>query len=721
MKTKITFFRNLKIYLFILSFIPVTGLLAQTFEAENVVDSSYVSVNTSTFYSGGKAVSVLAAHDGYLAYEVTAPTAGTYDMAIDYVTMQDRAIYVKVNEQIPTVVDSLEFTGNWDGSDGKDENDEVIPGIRTVTIQIYLKAGVNVIRMGAFDLADMGFSPNIDKFTISASAITIAEPMNQIIPIVLEAEAATSVVGAQISDYDCYSGGKGVTNMDGGQDGKVVYNNLNIATAGTYDLTVYYTTFSARKLYAKVNGQVKKVINCQYTTADWNCPAITPINQPAIFRKTVQVYMEAGNNVLTVGAYDGWGPNVDRIEIVKSGLQISKLPPEIMSPVFDYTDNALKLAEQNVTSIENQLKLIDNNEYTEYVVSGVTSTKVVVKLAYPIVLSGYAIACSHQDDPAILNDWVVEYSTDSIHWSSVGSALETNTQNYRKVRTGFSPNNDPVINAQYYRLTATGTTDVKIGEWQLFGLPFVSTEQNFPNDDLTYDLTSYADISNYATGDPTGFDRGGSWNEVFENVFDKSAKTKYTVVGGKTFVIQYEPSDAITLKSYALSVHYTTEYASRNPKSWKIEGYDALSAEWKELDVRENIIFPEYGSTMMFNLKDTALCYVYKLSVTANNGSNDTHLCQWQMFKKQIKSPVDISTGIKSPTAENKLKVSVFTNKGQVIINSFESDNFSYQIFNTVGQLVNVGKCVTGRNEITMSKGMYIVKIADQKTKVIVK
>lgn len=43
---------------------PASGLFAQTFEAENVVDSAYVSVNTSTFYSGGKAVSVLAAHDG---------------------------------------------------------------------------------------------------------------------------------------------------------------------------------------------------------------------------------------------------------------------------------------------------------------------------------------------------------------------------------------------------------------------------------------------------------------------------------------------------------------------------------------------------------------------------------------------------------------------------------------------------------------------------------
>lgn len=704
-----------------LSFIPAAGLFAQTFEAENVVDSSYVSVNTSTFYSGGKAISMLAAHDGYVSYEVTVPSAGTYDMAIDYVTMQDRAIYVKVNDQIPTIVDSLELTGSWDGSDGKDENDLTIPGIRTVTIQIYLKAGVNTIRIGAFDLADMGFSPNIDKFTISASAITIVEPMNQITPIVLEAESATSVVGATVSDHACYSGGKGVTSMDGGQDGKVIYNNLNVASAGTYDLTVYYTTFSSRKLYAKVNGQLKKEINCQYTTADWTCPAESPRNQPIVFRKTVQVYMEAGNNVLTVGAYNGWGPNIDRIEIVKSGLQISKLPPEVMSSVFDYTDNALKLAEQNVTTNENRINLIDNNEYTEYVARGVTSTKVVVKLAYPIVLSGYAIACSHQDDPAILNDWTVEYSTDSINWNSVGSALETNTQNYRKVRTGLSPNDETVINAQYYRLTATGTTDVRIGEWQLFGLPFVSTEQNFPNDDLTYDITNYSDISNYAMGDPGGFDRGGDWNEVFENVFDKSAKTKYTVVGGKTFIIQYEPSDAITLRSYALSVHYTTQYASRNPKSWKLEGYDALSAEWKELDVRENVVFPEYGSTMMFDLKDSALCYVYKLSVTANNGSDDTHLCQWQMFKEQMVGPFDISTSIKSPIAENTLKVSVFANKGQVVINSFENDNINYQIFNTVGQLVSIGKCVPGRNEITLSRGMYIVRIANQKNKVLVK
>lgn len=722
MKTKITFFKK-KMLLAMLLF-PTIGIYAQVYEAESFSSSQYVSENESEYFSGGKSIGLLAAQGAYAEYNISVANEGTYDIVVYYSTMQERSFCIVVNSQIPTVIkiDSINETGSWDGSDVTDDNNNIIAGIKTANAKIYLKAGENTLKLSAFDLPTMGFSPNIDKFTITPSETQISEPQNAPSPLKLEAENADVIYNGTTENVDCYSGGKGVTNLSESKGSKIIFNKIDVDETGTYDLTVHYTSATSRELYAKVNGRAKTEINCLYSTSAWLCPETPSETQPAIYKKTVQIYLESGiHNSLVIGAFNGWGPNVDYIEISKSTLTVEPGEYEPDAWSFDYTDIAESVSEDHVTSKNNLEALLDNNEYTDYVVPNATSAKVVVKLPYPIIPTGYAIACSANDDPEILDQWQLEYSTDSVNWYSVESSLISTTLNYRKVRTMYTPNDQIILSAKYFRLTATGEESVKISELQLFGLPYVSAEQNFPNDDLTYDITSYADISNYATADPDGFNRGGTWNEVFENVFDKSIFTKYTVVGSKTFVIQYEPSDALHLKSYALTVHYTTNYSSRNPRNWILEGYDAQLGDWKVLDSRKNIIFPEYGSTMMFNMQDTtALCYVYKLTVTDNSGADDTHLCQWQMFKDEIKGPfyTDNTTKVSTYTKDNLITVS--GGKGNINIHSDENHSVTYSIYNTVGQKISVGACIQGTNTISLSKGIYIVKAGSIISKVVV-
>jgi hypothetical protein len=726
MKAKITYYsvcKNLLIGLGLL--LCAAQLNAQTFEAEDYTESAYSGTNTSEHFSGGVAVTLRASYGAYVGYAVTVAAAGTYDIAIDYATMNTRRVFIKVDEQTPTVVEFDDYTGGWDGSDGTDEEGETVAGIKTKTAQIYLNAGENFIQIGAFDTANQTDSPNIDKFTISPSSLSIAEPANQPAPLVLEAENATTIVGNKQA-LTCYSGGQGVLSMNAGSEGRLVFENVNVTEAGTYDLTVFYTSAEGRKLYSKVNAQGKAVIDCSSTTDYWECPAEDqePVNAPVVLKKTSQIYLKQGNNTLVVGAHGGWAPNVDKIELQKSFLEITEPEPEPVAAIFDFTDNVEAFpndfTEQRPTDSKNLFRLVDNNEFTNYIVPDVSQTQVSVKLASPIVLSGYAIACSYEN-PVSLDDWVVEYSTDGNTWNETASAVETVNANYKKVRTGYSPNDETVVSAQYFRLTATGNTKVEIGEWQLFGLPYVSDEQNFPNDNLT-EAISWENIQSYAVANEDGFDRGGSWNEVYENVFDKSAKTKYTVVGNKTFWIELELPDPAALESYALSVHYTTEYSSRNPSKWSLEGYSATINDWVILDKREEIKFPEYGSTLAFSIPEPDLCYMYRLSVEDNCGAGDVHLCQWQMFDKKLWidefDPEETAT---KEVLNKKTSLPVYSGTGKIILHAGENKALPYQVYNTVGQMITKGVCRPGINEIPVSQGIYIVRASGSAAKIIVK
>jgi hypothetical protein len=717
MKSKITLQRLC--VLFTALFLTGTAQLnAQTFEAESFIGSAYASLNNSAYFSGGSALTLRASYGAYVYYQIDAATAGTYDLAIDYATMNTRRIYVQVENYQPTVVEFDDYTGDWNGSAGVDEEGNPVPGIKTKTIQIYLNQGENLLTIGAFDTGEQTDSPNIDKFTLSPSAQTMETPAQQTSFLVLEAEDATTQVGGELKDFPCYSGEKGVGSMNSGNDARLVFRNVNASQTGTYDLSVFYTTAERRKFYAKIGVQQKTIIDCTSITDYWECPETAPDNAPAVLKKTVQVYLTQGNNTVTVGAHGGWAPNIDKIEIQKSSLTIDEPDPEVAAAIFDYTDNVVSFEEDFTESVptnkDNLKNLIDNNEFTDYVVPGVSSASVTVKLAYPIVLTGYAIASSYTN-PVSLDDWRLEYSLNgTTGWTEVNQSLVTDNANYRKVRTGYSPNDETVVSAQYYRLTATGNSGVAIGEWQLFGLPFISGEQNFPDDDMTADV-NFSDILSYATASADGFARGDVWNEVYENVFDKSAVTKYTVVEAKTFWIEFEVPDPLELKSYALSVHYTTEYSSRNPKKWKLEGYSANANDYVVLDSRDEMKFPEYGSTLMFNIAEPELCYIYRLTVEDNAGAGDVHLCQWQMFADYLST-----TAVTTPKAKTS-DVIAYAGKGKILLNSSAAKSLPYQIYNLTGQKVAQGVCQPGLNEIPFSQGLYIVRIDNHATKTMVR
>lgn len=166
---------------------------------------------------------------------------------------------------------------------------------------------------------------------------------------------------------------------------------------------------------------------------------------------------------------------------------------------FDFTDVAVSLTESVSTNASNLSLLVDNDETTIYKVEGVKSAQITAELKFPIVLTGFAFA-TPKDKTMSTTGWRVDYSLDGKAWIKVSTTKSTQKDNlWVFVNGDNNPTKNNPISAKYYRLTATGSTDVEVGEWQLYGLPYMNKDQHFP-DDITSE-------EGFVTGSSSGYER----------------------------------------------------------------------------------------------------------------------------------------------------------------------------------------------------------------------
>ncbi|MDR0540924.1 MAG: hypothetical protein LBH19_01790, partial [Dysgonamonadaceae bacterium] len=345
MKIKISLFKQAGLLLMLsAAFAQVNA--QQSIEAEAFVESAYVTVSDAPLFSGGHFVSMNAAYGSYVKYMITVQSAGTYDFAIDYATMNGRSMYIKVENYAPVIAIFDQFTASWDdGLEGVDEEGNPVPGIMTLTVPVYLNAGENEVEIGAFDGEDGSFSPNFDKFTVSPSETTIVPA---ILPATLTFEAEDArVTSAEVNTAECYSGGRGVFNI--GASSKILFENINVAEEGVYDVTAYYTTYGERNFLVKSNNFLPVKMRCKIGLPYWTCPeneeqANDPA-RPSILKKTVQVWLNAGNNSIAFSSFQSeFCPNLDKIKVAKSSLILEKPGYEVMAAIFDFTDNVVNFA-----------------------------------------------------------------------------------------------------------------------------------------------------------------------------------------------------------------------------------------------------------------------------------------------------------------------------------------------------------------------------------------
>lgn len=658
--------------------------LVVSLEAESGTLTAPAKVKSVNGYSGNAYVGDNDAGSAITFADVEVNKAGRYEFKTYYTCVGSRSIAIKANNLSEVVSATVKSTSDWNA-----------PPTETMSVYINLNQGKNTIIITPYPSGQGG--PNMDKFEI----LTAAQPGE--FPILLEAENARLFGSLKVKPLDGstisgLSGGKYIGDFNQSAKSHLQFVDVEIPETGTYQLKVF-SMGSSRNLSIKVNQYKKSIIRTK-DSQNWN-------DAPPAEVSTL-IYLDKGKNKLTFGTYNDDGPNLDKFEIHQTNESIPQPEVENLSFISDFTDEAEITAQYNNETLS---YVTDNSEFTIYNVPGVTSTQITAKCKYPILLTGYLLS-SGTDEIEDVTKWTLESSTNGTTWKTVTSNSSTDLSGAYLFTINRSYGDGATQSAQYYRLTAKGSTDINVAEWQLFGVPYLTNTdgKSFPQD-----ITEGVNVTTNATGYPEGA-FGTDWSEKFYNLFNRKLNSKYYMSGSKQFYVEIDLGKAYQLTSYTLTS--ADAFADRDPAKWTFNGYND-EIGWVELDRRVEFAFPCRYATMRFDINDLKGYSKFLLDVETNNGSPDTQLLKWQLFGKE-----HTGSGIVTPVNKSS-HYNIYSEQKKLCIQSDINIPATYAIYNIAGLKINQGKLSSSQKDISLSQGIYIVQInssiENNTTKVIVK
>ncbi len=669
----------------ILFFLP--WLLTPMLKAQNIVVALEAESGTLTApakvkyvngYSGNAYVGDNDAGSSIAFTDVEIAKEGTYEFKTYYTCVGSRSIAVKSNNYADVISTIVNGTADWN-----------TPPVATMSIYVYLKQGKNTIKITPHPSGQGG--PNMDKFEILTTDYVIPQPGE--FPILLEAENARLFGSLKVkplngSTISGLSGGKYIGDFNQNAKSYLQFVDVQIPEEGTYELRVF-SMGSGRALSIKVNQYKKSVITTK-NSPSWD-------DAPPSMVSTL-IYMDKGKNKITFSTHNDDGPNLDKFEIHKTTETIPKPETVNISYVSDFTDEA-EILTQNDN--ETSSYLTDNNETTIYKVPGITSTQIIAKCKEPVLLTGYLLS-SGLDATEDVTKWTLESSVDGNVWKTITPNSSTDLSGAYLFTVNRSYGTAEANTARYYRLTAKGATDINIGEWQLFGVPYLTNTdgKNFPQD-ITEGINLEANVSGYPEGAS-----GNGWSEKIYNLFNRKLNNKYFMNGAKQFYVEVKLDKAYLLDSYTLTS--ADEFPDRDPAKWTFNGFNE-ELGWVELDRQVEFTFPSRYATIQFNINSKVPFTKFLLDVEGNNGSVDTQLLKWQLFGKEYTGE---GTGFKTPKNETP-PYSIHPEYGKISIRYNTNVSADYQIYNIAGVSVAKGILSETRKDIALSQGIYIVKIND--------
>lgn len=161
-----------------------------------------------------------------------------------------------------------------------------------------------------------------------------------------EAESGVISNGADIQGCGSCSGGSQVGNLGNG----AVVIPVNVAAAGTYNLTVTYSTGDPRTINVTPNGGTAISVSCP-ASGGWSTPAAI----------TVSIVLNAGSNSIRLDNPNSYGPNIDKIAFSPANA------PNIQSIAFGANSRIeYDLANGHYTVFFNNNKIIGEATATAY-------------------------------------------------------------------------------------------------------------------------------------------------------------------------------------------------------------------------------------------------------------------------------------------------------------------------------------------------------------------
>lgn len=445
-------------------------------------------------------------------------------------------------------------------------------------------------------------------------------------PVVLEAEKAKLFGSLEILNHSGFSNEKYVANFIINSDSYLLFDNVNVSQAGTYELKAF-TTGSKRPFTVKVNSY-ERSLHWTTDSPDWNAP-------PAAVTSAL-VYLDAGVNVIRIGAEIEHGPNIDKFEIHKTSASIEKPQKVNMAFSYDFTDEATITAEHANGTLA---FLTDNDESTYYEVSGVNSTTITVDCKESKVITSMLLSAGRGVD---VSGWKVEYSTNGSTWQQLtpASSQTVGMGDMTLFAYDITSLNAKNFAARYFRLTAKGSNKIRIAEWQLFGIPLASPLQPLPAD-----ITAGGNIQTQASASPQGHS-----GQTYTNLFDRKISTKYSADGTRMYV-QYVLDQAYKLSSYTITS--ANDAPEKDPKLWSFSGYNPEEG-WIELDEQLNFQFPGRLATMKFDINSEKEFTAFILEVSGVKAGSAVQLGNLQVFGTPTGNPAKEPALPSDPSADPK-------------------------------------------------------------------
>lgn len=112
--------------------------------------------------------------------------------------------------------------------------------------------------------------------------------------------------------------------------------------------------------------------------------------------------------------------------------------------------------------------------------------------------------------------------------------------------------------------------------------------------------------------------------------FDNDFSSKWVAVGDNTPWLRYQFTAAKTITKYILTTG--NDAPDRGPKSWQFQGSNN-GTDWTTIETRTNEALVGIGVKYTFYVTNTTAYTYYRINITANNGSADSQLAEFEMFE----------------------------------------------------------------------------------------
>ena len=125
--------------------------------------------------------------------------------------------------------------------------------------------------------------------------------------LTLEAEDAELTPPAKVKTVSGYSGDRYVGDNDNGSS--LVFQQVDVAEEGTYELKIYYTCMEHRSVAVKANDRPETYVTVPTLTAGWDTPPVASMS--------TLLYLQQGQNTIRITPYPAGhgGPNLDKFEL----------------------------------------------------------------------------------------------------------------------------------------------------------------------------------------------------------------------------------------------------------------------------------------------------------------------------------------------------------------------------------------------------------------------